>query len=1057
MDCTMIAEITQNHSHTLADLADSCGINYNAIAPYFYQQTGNIPITRGIHKSKDYRGKVYCFINHWTARDGKIYPIITMGTHKHGGIVEVFNGYREYMANRGYSDNYIRQQQPRQPKREYIAPIESLEKWQIDALNAARKAFDSATSENVSTHDYIVKKGLNVDDCDIRRGIGKYGDCLMIAVVDSIGAVIGYQQIYAQNINGKDTNKYFIGRTGGGVVVIGDKSQIPFGAIYCEGLATGLKIYHSDGATKGELQNNRKTPVVVCLSAGNMRNVVSNHASEYGADNIKIYADNDSGKDSGNAGIFVALEICKENGIKKYRVPASENGAACDFADTLKFKDFGIPKKRVDYTAAVLKVCPKQSIKKYWQRYAYALIENAACELRSVDDCVNAVTAITSTRGVDVEKSARDLISYEFKKRRDTIRKLKTITDFERITRYNVDGKSLAEIAMIIEFETLRTNGVMTFDNRGMGGNKTNNMVELARLLTGGIAYISPLTSVCKNSGDRLGFSDYQSTSVAFINAHSRKVNLSVCINSIDKYNLAQNFTHLFIDEAAAVYAAIFDDAGTNKHQQQKLVDNLRAAFKAAKSVLIADAGLSDIEVAFFKSLAGNKQINLIETTQKISDKNHWLLKNHSHSHELIVRDLSNGKRGVVACDTVANAIAVQKYLVANGIDSSRILLATGENNGGDNQADFIENPNDNAHKYDVVIHSPIIRSGTSIEFADYSFTYLLYDGVVGTSDAMQMLGRNRCATDVYVSFGNRIDKTRVTDFEMLFDAEIESEVYAMNQKGSNITVEQYRATFDTELARLRHEFTANKNADLNDYQNNFMLFAEITERNFIRVDSAIELDTDLKKAVKAERVDDRLKSKVLTSNEYQSIKNANIRTQAQTDAMKRYDTALMVYGEKNITSDSVITSQDVENELDGMTDVLEKFEFISTDTTELKKLDKADSDNHSLKFSRVQLQKALIDVLKPLLATKEKSSITRKEKLKTCDNLEKHADILALAGLGNFKKINRIRAGATVGNFVEKIGYEINEKTAIRGVRKYEIKPIDDIASYAANRKGCS
>ena len=1056
----MIANLLQNHSHTLADLADSCGINYNAIAPYFYQQTGNIPITRGIHKSKDYRGKVYCFINHIVVKD-KSYPIITLGTHKHGGIVEVFNGYREYMANRGYSDSYIQQQQPRQPKREYIAPIESLEKWQIDALNAARKAFDSANNENVATHDYIVKKGLTVDDCDIRRGIGKYGDCLMIAVVDSIGAVIGYQQIYAQNISGKDTNKYFIGRTGGGFVVIGDKSQIPHGAIYCEGLATGLKIYHSNGVTKGELQNNRKTPVIVCLSAGNMRNVVSNHANEYGADNIKPYADNDCGKENGNAGIFTALEICKENGIKKYRVPKSESGAACDFADTLAFTDFAVPKKRVDYTAAVLKVCPKQSIKKYWQRYAYALIENAACELRSVDDCVNAVTAITSLRGVDVEKSARDLISYEFKKRRDTIRKLKTITDFERITRYNVDGKSLAEIATLIEFETLRTNGVMTFDNRGMGGNKTNNMVELAKQLTGGIAYISPLVSVCKNAGDRLGFSDYQHASPEFINANRRRVNLSVCINSIDKYFLAQNFTHLFIDEAAAVYAAIFDDAGTNKHQQKILVDNLRAAFKSAKSVLIADAGLSDIEVAFFKSLAGDKQINLIETTAKQSDKNHWLLKNHSHAHEFILRDVTNGRGGVVACDSVAGARAVFKYLknhgVNNQIDINRVLLATGENNGEENVLDFIEKPNENAYRYDVVIHSPIIRSGTSIEFSGYSFTYLLYDGVVGTSDAMQMLGRNRCATDVYVSFGNRIDKTRVTDFEMLFDAEIESDVSAMNQKGSNITVEQYRATFDTDLARLRHEFTANKNADLNDYQNNFMLFAEITGRNFTRVDSAIELDTDLKKAVKAERVDDRLNAKVLTESEYKIIKNSNIRTQAQTDAMKRYDTVLMAYGAANITSDSVITSQDVENELDGVTDILEKFELISTDTSELKALDKADLDNHSLKFERVKLQKALIDVLKPLLDANEKGRIARKDFLKTCDKLEKHAPILALAGLGNFKKINRIRAGATVGNFVEKIGYEMPIKTVIRGVKKYEVKPNDDILRYALNRKGCS
>jgi hypothetical protein len=113
----MITKIINSHSHTLADLADSVGINYSAIIPYLHQQTGSTPITRGIHKSKAYRGKVYCFVSQIEVNDEK-YPIITFGTHKHGGYRETFNGYREYMAARGYSDSYIQKQQPRQPKQE---------------------------------------------------------------------------------------------------------------------------------------------------------------------------------------------------------------------------------------------------------------------------------------------------------------------------------------------------------------------------------------------------------------------------------------------------------------------------------------------------------------------------------------------------------------------------------------------------------------------------------------------------------------------------------------------------------------------------------------------------------------------------------------------------------------------------------------------------------------------------------------------------------------------------------------------------------------------------
>lgn len=1044
----MISQITQKHRNTLESLADNCGIDYNAVAPYFYRQTGDIPITRGIHKNAKYRGKVYCYVKHWHDKQGRIYPTITFGTHKHGGYSEVFNGYRESQNDFDYSIS---------PTREVLKPIpipstqqRDNDLWRIQALNAAHKVFNSATNANVSNHDYIARKGLNVGGCDIRL----VNDCIMFAIQNVDGEVIGYQSIDKQG------GKKYTGSTGGGFVVIGNPERVQFGAYYCEGLATALKIYHSQGVLKNELKNACNLPVVCCLDANNMRKVVTLHADLYGSDSIEFCADYDNYSDltKGNTGVFTALEICKSIGVKSFYLPISENDEKVDFADTLKFKKTRVPKNYIEHLAALVKVAPKQRLTRYWQKLAYALADTAPAT-RSIDDCVKSVVTITKMRGLDIEQSAKNLISKSVAKRRELIRKFKTITDksvFNEVL--NVDGLTPSEVATEIEIEAL-FNKVMVFDNAGMGGNKTNRYIAYSKGKNGGIAVITPLITVCKDLIERFNKAgtdilDYQDLSPAFLDAHSRKVNAVFCINSITKKgSFAQNFCHLFLDEAVGLYDSIFDDTGTNAKQQVALIEVLRAAFANAESIVISDAGLADKHVKFYQSLCDNKKTILLETTAKESDKNHWLLKNHSHSHELILRDLNNGKRGVVACDTVANAIAVQKYLIKNGIGSNRILLATGENNGGDNQLSFIEKPNENAHKYDVVIHSPIIRSGTSIEFADYSFTYLLYDGVVGTSDAMQMLGRNRCATNVYLSFGNRIDKTRVTDFEMLMNGEIESYATELKNKGYDIKAVDLIAQRN-DLARLRHEFTANKNADLNDYQNNFMLFAEITGRNFIRIDSDTEFDTDLKKAVKAERVDDRLNAKVLTESEYKIIKNSNIRTQAQTDAMKRYDTALMVYSEKNITSDSVITSIDVANELDGMADVLDAHLFLTTDTNELKALDKADSDNHSLKYSRVQLQKALNDVLKPLLDANEKGWITRKDFIKTCGKLEKHAPILALTGLGNYKKINRIRAGATVGNFVKKIGYEICEKTAIRGVRKYEIKPNDDIARYTANRK---
>jgi hypothetical protein len=1025
----MLAQILTESRHTLTDIAADCGIDWNK-AQHQITFDGR-KITHGIELNQKYRNKVFMVGRKWTAKDGREYPHIFFYTNKHGEYSESFNGYREHMAARGHTNEWINKQLPPKPPRLEIAPTK--EKWQIDAFNNAQKTFDSATSANVSTHDYVVKKGFSFEGCDIRRD----GNNLIYPIQNFDGEVIAFQTI---DQNG---GKKYAGSTGGGFLIIGGSiDDCLAGAYYCEGLATALRIYHEIGA--------KKMPVVVCLNDAGLVKIVSEFAA-YGCNNIKICADYDKGGDGSNAGVYAALKACRSNGIKSFMLPVSTDSNSVDFADTTEFETVKAPKNIADYLAALIEVCPKQSIKKHWKQYAYYLADSVPAT-RDIETCVNAVNAATLKRGLNVKDDAFFLINRAVTKRRNAIRKLKTITDFEGMARQNVSGKSVDYVAGLMAFEALNQNGALMFDNRGMGGNKTNTMVELAKRLTGGICYISPLVSVCKNAGDRLGFSDYQSTSTMFIETWTKQVNLSICINSIPKFNIAQNFTHLFIDEAAAVYASIFDDTGTNAKQQATLVEHLRAAFKSAKSVLIADAGLGDVEVAFFKSLAGDKTITLIETDTQPTDKKHWYLKNHTAARESILTNLRDGRRGVVACDTVKNALESFKFLTSNGIDPARILLATSDDNANENVIDFLEKPNDYAHLYDVVIHSPIIKSGTSIEFADYSFTYLLYDGIVGTSDAMQMLGRNRMAKDVYLSFGNQIDKTRVTDFGLLLDADIESH----RQQGYVLA--------DKQLATLRHEFTASKHFELNDYQNNFLLFAEIAGRDFVPVQRIDDLDTDAAKAlakiVESERLENRFNAKVLTENEYIEISEARRRYQHETDAMKRHETVLMV-GNADITID------DVKNEHDGMADVLDAHLFLTTDTSELKKLDKTDFDNGCLKFSRVELQKALIEVLKPLQRGTDNGGINRKDFNKSCDMLEKHAGILALATfgkgnlrLGKFNRINRIRAGATVSNFAEKIGYEIAE-TGQNGSgnreRIYFLNVNDDIARYATNRKGCS
>jgi hypothetical protein len=263
-------------------------------------------------------------------------------------------------------------------------------------------------------------------------------------------------------------------------------------------------------------------------------------------------------------------------------------------------------------------------------------------------------------------------------------------------------------------------------------------------------------------------------------------------------------------------------------------------------------------------------------------------------------------------------------------------------------------------------------------------------------------------------------------------------------------------ATGYGELARLRYEFTAQKNADLNDFKNNFLFHCDISGREIIRLESDTKIDKNLTAEVKAQRCEDRLKAEILTPTKYHYIKQANRRTQAETDAMKRFEVVAMAHGE-NATTDSAITVDDCLNEMNGMIKPLLAYESLTADTKTLKALDKTDKENDCLKFSRVDLQKALNEVLKPLQVANENGGIDKKTFNKSCDKLEKHAAILAVAGLGNFKKINRIRPGSTIKNFAAKIGYDIDDISTTHKRRIYELKINEYVSRYANNRKGLS
>jgi hypothetical protein len=1025
--------ITQ-YSSTIANGLESVGIDYNKVAHRLNYDTNGKPLTNIALRDKESKsGNPFLFVNE-VERGGNRHLIIVAKNHKGGEYV--FDSYKESRGETDYS-NYkpIIAATPKPQK-------QNTEKWRF---KRALSAWKDATNTNVSTHDYIVKKAVNLEGIELKRGGFQYesngfshADCVMMPYRNIDGVICGFQFIDAAGA--KRYLNQFEGSKSGAFAVIGNADLIGNGAIFVEGMATGLSVYHSTSNGKRTLNNARKMPVIVCLDAENLKPVIDVFVDKYGADIINVYADNDyKSKEKCNAGRFHAVKICHDLGLKSYLLPAinKDTNIKADFNETLEFEKIRVSSNRLDHALELIKFCPIQSIKKYAEKLAYVLADTVPAKM-NIETAIGALNYQLTKRGVidaDLKKDLAKKIKWSVKKRSDEIRGRNRSSD----KRHNTTNATNENIIAANNF-----NGVAFCDARGMGSGKTELMSERIKTMQSA-AYITHRVALVDDACNRLGLDHYQDG-----DRYADKIGL--CINSLQKFACNIERMPLFIDEARQVYETLLNSPTISN--RQPLMDCFIALLNVCPSLHLADADLNDSTINFFKKHCKHLQFNLIENDAKPHAADHFIIDNTTGTGSnfdaakvAILNELHNSKSGMAGCSSEKQAQCLQAFLIKNMIDPERILLITGGNKAGDyddaRQPAFLENINEEAKKYDLIIYTSVLGSGVSIINPAFEFTYLLNSNVLPANESMQMLARNRCAKRVYVAFGKDGNAGRVTDMETLKQGQIEKIKNFAADNGANITGSL------NDLGLMQCESRAHINADLNDYANNFLLLAEISGRHFEHENAFIDSDGyGLKESAKETKeliISKIHNAPVLDDIDYKKLKRNYATTQQQTDAVKRFDAVKMT----GAAADK-LTLGDVENFNNGYASKLNNYLLIDADQKNLKELDKANHESGNNQKSLLSRQKIFKAFLKPLLDANGK--IGKKEFQAACKVLKKYH--LELAGeFGNYDKEKFKNAGMTVHNFLEKIGYEIAEKSTIQGVSFYEIFVNDDIARYATNR----
>lgn len=346
----------------------------------------------------------------------------------------------------------------------------------------------------------------------------------------------------------------------------------------------------------------------------------------------------------------------------------------------------------------------------------------------------------------------------------------------------------------------------------------------------------------------------YQDDGATEMGPYAKK--LVVCINSIIKgifRPLVNKHDFFAMDEATQTLRAIL--TGNSMAYPVQVYNMLKAALAATtEQVLLCDADANDHLVTLLEranearvemGLEPWPQIHVIDLPVSVDVNGAPIRIDHTDPNtcfDKIEEAIKSGKRCLVATDSTKMAENVEELVnqLNNESDKNtkkiRCLYVSRDTKPEKRVQDFQDDPKGQAKHYDVLVYSPAISSGVSIDVKHFEAHFGVFYGEVVPSDAIQMLRRDRTATQFTLGLG-KLNNTREKDMERLVRAFVENlqdtQCHMMRRDGTfNL------GTHDTEFNRFRMELTVEENRSRADFSNQILRILSHDGYNVQRLDT---------------------------------------------------------------------------------------------------------------------------------------------------------------------------------------------------------------------------
>jgi hypothetical protein len=281
-----------------------------------------------------------------------------------------------------------------------------------------------------------------------------------------------------------------------------------------------------------------------------------------------------------------------------------------------------------------------------------------------------------------------------------------------RVLRKEFESRYLTEYVNDVKI----INFGLMFIKSPKGTGKTEFLKQLQR--PGRVLLIGHRVTLLHNLANRLGLAHYRDVFEEHDNVNNHD-KLAICIDSLASIkNGNRNFSTVVIDESEQVICHLMSD--TFKKTRGQVISAFQEIISNADRVICLDADLSEIltqdVIAGFRHKPILDDKIFIENTYKIgAGRKVEMFQTDAELVIELIENLNAGKKCYVATNTKEFCFKLQE-IMSDALPKISGLYVNAETTTQQPVKDFIEDPTKECVNYDLVVTSPTLATGVSID-----------------------------------------------------------------------------------------------------------------------------------------------------------------------------------------------------------------------------------------------------------------------------------------------------------------------------------------------------